>query len=98
MTFRVGMYANMTFIEMTTTVSQWAGVFCFVDEFQVNWFFTHQNSDAGTLWFVIPAGDVKKVLAPIMEQVSDRISVRRLALEFIDTKQYNPSRFWQFWA
>ena len=62
MTFRVGMYANMTFIEMgNDRFWQWAGVFCFVDKFRVDRFFTHQNSNAGTLWFVILAGDVKNI-------------------------------------
>lgn len=62
MIFWVGMYVNMIFIKMGNDCFwQWVGVFCFVDEFWVNWFFIYQNSDVGILWFVILVGDVKNI-------------------------------------
>lgn len=62
MAFRTGVHADMAFVEVGDhAVRQWAGVFRGVDRFWVDRLFADQNRNAGTLWFVVLAGDVEDV-------------------------------------
>ena len=59
MAFRVGVHADMAFIQMGNhRFRQWARVFGFIDQFRVNGLFTNQNSDAGALRLIILARDI----------------------------------------